>query len=158
MPMPHATADKIGQKPTWIAMSNSYGFVSKEGCKNVALAKEFMKFLHTDAQLSAFSAETNMTRALIYEINEADRAKLSTYAQSILDLKANSNVYYPVCDNPIVLDNGYYFGNFAWAWLSKVDGKETKSPWLYFKDGENTSAESYFAGQIEMFESKWNYF
>ena len=43
--------------------------------------------------------------------------------------------------------------------LTKVDGKETKSPWLYFKDGgEGTSAESYFAGQIDMFESKWNYF
>lgn len=159
MPMPHATADKIGQKPTWIAMSNSYGFIAKEGCKNVSLAKEFMKFLHTDVQLSAFSAETNMTRALKYEISEADQAKLSTYALSILDLKANSNVYYPVCDNPTVLDNGYYFGNFAWAWLTKVDGKETKSPWLYFKDGgEGTSAESYFAGQIDMFESKWNYF
>lgn len=157
MPMPHATADKIGQKPTWIAMSNSYGFIAKEGCKNVTLAKEFMKFLHTDAQLSAFSAETNMTRALNYEISAADKAKLSTYALSILDLKANSNVIFPVCKNPVVLDQPYYFGNYAWAWMSKVDGKEVKNPWLYFKDGTNTSPEQYFIGQADLFESKWLY-
>lgn len=158
MPMPHATEDKIGQKPTWMALSNSYGFISAEGCKNVSLAKEFMKFLHTDVQLSAFSAETNMTRALKYEITEEDQAKLSTYALSILDLKANSDILYPLSDYPIILDNPYYFANFGWAWLTQVDGKEYKNPWLYFKDGTGTSAEKYFNGQLGLFEGKWQYF
>lgn len=154
MPMPHATADKIGQKPTWLAMSNSYGFVASN-CDNLSLAKEFMKFLHTDANLSAFTGEVNMTRALNYEIAEADMAKLTTYAKSILELKENSDVIYPVSTVEEVINNNILFAHFGWAWQTNINGYEFKNPWLYFKDEPNTSSEKYFNGQYAFFFKRW---
>lgn len=155
MPMPHASEDKIGQKPAWLAMSNSYGFIAKN-CDNLSLAKEFMKFLHTDANLSAFTGEVNMTRALNYEIAEADASKLTTYAKSILELKATSDVIYPVSTVDEVINNTVLFANFGWAWQTNVGGKdEYKNPWLYFKDVPDASAEQYFAGQLAFFQKRW---
>lgn len=154
MPMPHATEDKIGQKATWLAMSNSYGFVAS-GCDNMTLAKEFMKFLHTDENLSAFTGEVNMTRALNYEIAEADMEKLSTYAKSILALKETSDVIYPVSTVEEVINNNVLFANFGWAWQTNISGYEFKNPWLYFKDEKDTSAEKYFNGQLVFFQKRW---
>ncbi len=155
MPMPHATAEQIGQTPTWLAMSNSYGFVASN-CDNMALAKEFMKFLHTDANLVAFTKEVNMTRALRYEIPEAERAELSTYCKSILALKENSDVIYPVSLVDEVNNNNIMFGAYTWAWQTNINGYEHKNPWLYFKDEADTSVINYFNGQYENFKTKWS--
>ena len=155
MPMPHATADQIGQTPTWLAMSNSYGFIANNS-DNLALAKEFLKFLHTDANLVAFTKEVNMTRALNYEIPESEIAGLSTYCQSILELKKNGDVIYPISLVDEVNNNNIMFGAFTWAWQTNINGYEFKNPWLYFKDEADTSAEKYFAGQFENFKTKWS--
>lgn len=155
MPMPHATEEQIGQEETWLAMSNSLGFIASN-CDNISLAEEFMKFLHTDANLSAFTAEVNMTRALNYELAAEDAAKISTYCQSILDLKENGNVIFTVSLVPEVVNNNMLFANFSWAWLSNINGYEFKNPWLAFKDESYTTAENYFNGQYEYFKSRWS--
>lgn len=156
MPIPHATADKIGQEDTNIAMSNSYGFVASNS-EHKDLAMEFMRFLHTDEQLSAFTAETNMTRGLNYEILAEDAANLTTYAQAILKIKEETNVIYPYSSIEQVISNGIMFANFGWAWLSNVDGYEFKNPFLYFRDTEGANAIDYFAGQYTYFESRWKW-
>lgn len=97
-----------------------------------------------------------MTRALNYELTDEDAAKLTTYAKSILELKENSNVIYPVSIVPEVVNNNILFANFSWAWLSNVGGFEFKNPWLYFKDEADTSAAKYFAGQLDYFKSRWD--
>ncbi len=157
MPMPHATEDKIGQKPTWLAMSDSYGFIASN-CDNITLAEEFMMFLHTDENLSAFTGEVDMTRALNYQISDADAAEMSTYAKSILELKANSDVIYPISTQDIVIDNITVFGAFNIAWRTNINGYEERNPWLYFKDVSDSTAEKYFAGQYKFFETKWTAF
>ena len=154
MPMPHATEEQIGQTPTWLAMSNSYGFVASN-CDNMDLAKEFMKFLHTDSNLCAFTREVNMTRALQYELSQEQITGLTTYCQSILNLKKNGNVIYPVSLVDEVNNNNIMFANFTWAWQTNINGYDFKSPWLYFKDEKDTSAEKYFNGQYDNFEKKW---
>ena len=154
MPMPHATEEQIGQTPTWLAMSNSYGFIASN-CDNMDLAKEFMKFLHTDSNLCAFTREVNMTRALQYELSQEQITGLTTYCQSILNLKKNGNVIYPVSLVDEVNNNNIMFANFAWAWQTNINGYDFKSPWLYFKDEKDTSAEKYFNGQYNNFEKKW---
>ena len=155
MPMPHATEEQIGQTPTWLAMSNSFGFIASN-CDNSALAQEFMKFLHTDKNLSAFTAEVNMTRALNYDLTADDAAKISTYCQSILDLKESGTVIYPVSIIPEVVNNNILFANFSWAWLSNVNGFEFKNPWLFFKDEAEPTAENYFNGQLDYFKTRWS--
>lgn len=154
MPMPFASEEQVGQKATWLAMSNSYGFVPAAS-DNVAVAKEFMKFLHTDERLSAFTGETNMTRALNYEISQEDAAKISTYAKSILELKENSDVIFPISTLPEVLASPNVFGAYSWAWKNKVNGLEYKHAWLYYNEEKDPSAEEYFNALIEQAEYMW---
>lgn len=155
MPKPHATQDKVGQKACWLSQSSSYGFVASAS-DNKPLALEFLRFLHTDAELSHFTAEVNMTRPLNYSITDEDAANLTTYAQSILDLKANSDIVYPYSTRVEVMDNPLMFASFAWAWLANIDGYEYKNPWLYFTDVSGATPAAYFNGGIEYFTARWD--
>lgn len=155
MPKPHATEEKVGQKACWQSTSSSYGFVASAS-EHKELAKAFLKFLHTDVELSHFTAEVNMTRPLDYPILDEDAAKLTTYCKSILDLKENSDIIYPYTKLDIVLNNPLLFQSFAWAWLTTVNGYEYRNPWLYFTDVKGATAEAYFNGQEPYFENRWD--
>lgn len=157
MPKPHATEEKIGQTPCWLGASSSYGFVANN-TQNLELALAFMEFLHTDEELSHFTAEVNMTRPLDYPITEEDSAKLTTYCKSVLALKESGDVIYPYTNREEVLDNPLQFGSFAWAWMTSVDGYEYRNPWLYFSEVDGASAEDYFSSQEVYFENRWDGF
>lgn len=157
MPKPHATEDKIGQKPCWLSTSSSYGFVANN-TTHLELALAFMQFLHTDEELSHFTAEVNMTRPLIYPITEEDNAKLTTYCRSILELKEKDDIIYPYTNREQVLDNPLQFQSFNWAWSTSVNGYQYRNPWLYFSEAADASAEAYFTAQKEFFELRWDSF
>lgn len=155
MPKPHATEDKVGQKACWMGTSSSYGFVASAS-DNKPLALEFLRFLHTDEELSHFTGETNMSRPLNYSLLEEDAARMTTYGQSIQTLKDNCDVIYPYTNRAEVLNNPLMFQSFAWAWLTSVDGLEYRNPWLYFTDVKGATAEEYFSGQRDYFASRWD--
>lgn len=155
MPIPWSDASKVGGKQTRLSLSSSYGFVSSSS-SNKKLALEFMKFLHTDAELSAFTTEVCMTRALNYDVSEADEANITTYAKSVLEIKKNQNVLYPYSSLEKVINNDILFANYSWAWCSNIDGGDYKSPWAYFRSASAPSAEKYFNGQYTYFSGKWN--
>ena len=143
----------LGQR-TWLSLSSSYGVVSNSS-KNKELAFEFMRFLHTDEQLSAFTAETSMTRALNYEVKEEDQANLTTYAKAILDIKKNGLVIYPYSDRSEVINNDSYFTAFNWAWQTDIGGVTHRNPFEYFKNEKNPKAITYFNGLYSNFKGKW---
>lgn len=157
MPIPRPLQEDVGGVQTCLSLSSSYGVVAKN-CGNMELAKEFMKFLHTDEQLSAFTAETSMTRALNYEVKESDLEKVTYYGKSLIDMKKTANVIYPYSALEEVINHDELFTAFTWAWQSNVDGEPFKNPWLYMKDVKDASAEAYFNGLYKNFESKWSIF
>lgn len=157
MPIPfadEAKAEACGRRHTYLSLSQSFGVVSSS-CKNVKLAKEFMKFLHSDKMLSKFTADTSITRPLNYEISEADQAHLSTYAKSLIDLKKNADIFYPYTSNQFMMDNMNHFTAFNFMWNTRVDGKYYKHPCMYFGVKDNASPLKYFDGQYDYFEQQW---
>lgn len=155
MPKPHATEDKVGQTPCWLSTSFSFGFVANASTQQ-ELSLKFLQFLHTNDELSHFTAEVNMTRPLSYTITEEDSANLTTYCRSILDLKENSDVIYPYTREEAALNNPLMFSTFNWAWLTTVDGSEYQNPWLYFTNVSGASAIKYFNGQKPYFLNRWS--
>ena len=90
-------------------------------------------------------------------MTEDDMAGLTTYAKSLIDLKKNSNVFYPYSSNQLQLDNNMYFNAFNWTWHTEVDGTEYRHPWLYFTMANlNPTVKAYFDGQYSYFQSLWN--
>ena len=159
MPIPFESAEKAaacGYKHTYLSLSQSFGIISNSS-ENKPLAVEFMKFLHSDKMLRQFTKDTSMTRPLNYEMTEDDMAGLTTYAKSLIDLKKNSNVFYPYSSNQLQLDNNMYFNAFNWTWHTEVDGTEYRHPWLYFTMANlNPTVKAYFDGQYSYFQSLWN--
>lgn len=154
MPIPHVSSDLIGNIQTILSQNTSYGFVNTN-TQNMSLAKEFMKFLHTDAELSKFTAQTSMTRALNYEIAQEDQATITTYGKSLLNVKKTNNIIYPVSNLPKVINASTYFKTDTWAWTSEINGNAYNDPIICFEKHANFTVEQYFNGLYKFFNDRW---
>ena len=157
MPIPFSSATKAEERNhrhTYLSLSQSFGVVSAS-CSNQKLAKEFMKFLHSDKMLSKFTADTSITRPLNYEVSAEDQAKLSNYAKSLIYLKQYSNIVYPYSSLPIEVNNPSYFKHHKFIWKSVVDEVPFEHPWDYFRSDGVTTVKKYFDGQYSFFNSSW---
>ena len=157
MPIPFSSTTKQvarGGRHTYLSLSQSFGVVSAN-CANQKLAKEFMKFLHSDKMLSKFTADTSITRPLNYEVSTEDQAKLSTYAKSLIYLKQHSDIVYPYSSLPLEVNNPSYFKHYYFMWKANVDAVPYNHPWDYFRSDGTTTIKKYFEGQNTFFENAW---
>ena len=158
MPIPFENAEKAAAcnyKHTYLSLSQSFGIISKSS-QNQKLAKEFMKFLHTDKMLSKFTRDTSITRPLNYQITAEDQTKLTTYAKSLINLKETANVFYPYSTNQLQLDNNSVFGAFNWVWHTTIKGTDYRHPWMYFTTVDHPSTLAYFNGQYDYYSGIWS--
>lgn len=142
MPIPKADASKAGGQ-TMLSANKSYCFINAE-TSNMDLAKEFLRFLHTDAEMSKFSARTSIPRSLNYTVTAEDRANASSYGKSIIDMRAGAKVVYPFSSNSTILDNPDLFDERAWFVDSSV--YSSTSPFETFKNHSEVTAYDYFLG------------
>ena len=118
-------------------------------------AKEFMRFLHTDSEMSKFTAKTSITRSLSYSILEEDRTTATTFGKSLIDMRSKSNVVYPYSSVKLVLDNADAFSEFKWFATTRVGSNEYTSPMSVFQAESPISAQAYFEGLYTYQESQW---
>ncbi len=153
MPVPKASADRAGEQ-TMLSLNRSYGFINKDS-QNMELAKEFMRFLHSDAEMSKFSAKTSIPRSLKYSVLEEDRDTATHFGQSLIDMRSEAKVVYPYSSVSLVLNNPAAFEEVMWFSTTKVNKTEYTAPMKVFQAGE-VSAEDYFNGLYAYQQSKWS--
>ncbi|MBO6264144.1 MAG: hypothetical protein J6N93_07785 [Clostridia bacterium] len=106
MPLPKATADKIGQKSVYTDTMRAFICVKaglKDGVKNAAL--KFAQFACTDRALVEFTQITGAQKALKYEMSEKDMSVLSPFAKSIAVFKENADGFDEISYNPNYIQN-----------------------------------------------------
>ncbi len=147
LPIPKATEDKIGQKQTLFNQNQSYCFVSYK-TKLPELSKLFLQYAHTDANLSAFTAELSLTRSLSYELTEEDEAKTTFYGRNLIAMKNDSHIFSPVSSNTKVINNSSTFNLETYAWTTEINTKTYSNPYTVFSDSSTSgiTAEEYFEG------------
>ena len=153
MPIPKSDDTKVGQNATFLNLNESYGFI-KAGTKHASLAKEFFKFLHTDAQLEAFTLETGMTRGLNYTVSDAVLEQVSTYTRDLVSIKQSEHatMFYPRSSLPFVISNDSVFKPDSWVFSTVNLGQ---NPILRFIK-TNTNAETFFNQHVSALgEDKW---
>ena len=158
MPIPfvnEAAAAAANYRHTYLSKSQSFGVVSANA-STVELAKEFMKFVHTNKMLSKFTADTSITRPLNYEVSAEDQAKLSNYAKSLIYLKGHSNVVYPYSSLSKQINNPTYFKHYRGCWKSTVNDVPFEHPWDYFRNVSDGTPKAYFDGIYTCFEEAWS--
>lgn len=153
LPMPKVNEKAAGDQ-TLFSSNSSFAFISKD-CQNMELAKEFMRFLHTDAEMSKFSAKTSIPRSLNYSVSEADKVNATYFGKNLIEMRTSSQVVYPFSSLALVINNSAAFTEEMWYLTSSVGGKTLNNPFTAFKDGTATAAE-YFNGLYTYQQSMWS--
>ena len=151
LPVPKAPGQEAGDQ-TMFSANSSFCFINKK-CDNMELAKEFMKFLHTDSEMSKFSAKTSISRALNYKVKDEDKANATNFGKNIIEMRDSSTVVYPYSALKVVIDNPTFFDETRWFLWSNVGGVK-KDPFPLFQKGKAT-AEDYFNGLYTFEKSEW---
>ena len=154
MPIPKSSDTKVGEDATFLNLNASYGFINPK-VKNKQLAKDFLAYLHEDAQLKAFTLETGMTRALNYTMDEEEYAELSTFTKDLIAIKQSehANLIYPYSGEKFVNDNPDTFDSTKWVFSTKDKGT---NPVATFHDYKSFTAKEYFQQHYNLIsESNW---
>ena len=94
MPLPKATADKVGSGNVYSDYLNAFVCVKaglSEGVKNAAL--EFVKFSCSDKMLRDFTVTTGAPKAYKYDMGD-DLNKLSNFSKNLVESVKNSDILY----------------------------------------------------------------
>ncbi len=141
MPIPKATADKVGEKLTFVDLSKSVCFINaKVSGPTAEVAKLFVKFFHTNESLATYTEKTEATRPYKYTV---DSSKLSYFGRMMMDIHNNANVIYTYSSNETYLKNSQIFDMDAWSFTSTGGNS---NPFHVFRDKKNVSVETYFNG------------
>ena len=87
-----------GRDACFLDCGLAYTMINKNVESNPALMQaclDFVAFCYTEAELRAFTAKTGITRAISYELTDADKANMSVYAKRLWeerDSKTGSNI------------------------------------------------------------------
>lgn len=155
MPLPKATKDKIGEKPVVTDTLNSLGFIKSSIASNkIPVAKSFLQFVNSDRSLVEFTTTTNTVKAFDYTLDQASYDSLNCYGKSVYDTKLESDVLYPYSKEGMYVDNVSFFNVYE-SFKSLTGGTLETRPILYFRNGKNNTASSYFNGMGAYRESVW---
>lgn len=155
MPLPAATNEKATERAnalnagkngyTLLDTHNSLCFIGKGLSEDARkLAIDFIQFAYTDKSLAEFSITTDTTKALQYTMSDADKAKMSAYGRSIINMQERADVVYSFSREKFYQDNEASLADYDAAFRAEVDGNTVSVPLDSFVGGK--SVKTYFDG------------
>lgn len=156
MPMPKASAEQVGDKRTIAADATSVCFINSnvKDENKLKLAKEFLKFVHTDEELQNFSMVTSALKAFKYPMPEEKMEKMTYFGKQIASLRNNENVEiaYPVSNNSVYV-NHYSMFDGRKVWDNTV--YNSSDPLVIFKKSPATTIKDLFDNITNNKGSSW---
>lgn len=106
MPLPFMNESLVGTKRTLVDANYSAAFI-KAGIaeEKIPLAKLFLQFTSTEAELQQFTTCVGQPRNFIYDLTDEQYNSLSTFQKTVWDLKYEADVVYPYSDSPLYSAN-----------------------------------------------------
>ena len=147
MPIPMVDDTASGtHKQTLLSTNESFCFVrgSTTGAK-LEVAKEFVKFVHTNSELAAFTAKTSITRPFDYS-TESVKNNMSYFGRTLMEIKQSSNIVYPYSNNAYYVAHSEQFKFGEWGWKGHVAGDLVTNAFDYFRMHSDKTAMDYFNG------------
>jgi hypothetical protein len=155
MPLPKATADKVGSGITLFDQIYSLCFM-KKGLTGEAkeIALDFIRFCYTQESLVEFTQSTNTPKAVTYSISEDEMEGMTPFAKSILNIKnlPTTNVVYPYASSKFYQTNQTALSNLFQA---TVLGTTLTFEAEAFVTGNGVKAKDFFDGILTFRQSQW---
>lgn len=149
MPFPKATADKVGESTTVVAMKSAFGFVNGniKDADVLKAAKMFVQFCCTDESLAKFQQIAGMPWALNYSMSADQLKDCSYYSRTLYSIhNAEKAVVYPYSTCDSYVKNASKLMNNKSFWNTKVDDKDYGIITDAFYNNSALTSISYFNG------------
>lgn len=159
MPLPKATADKVGEESVYADNLNTFVCVRK-GTGVLKAAKKFVQFASSDAALTMFTKTTGAPCAYKGYFSDKDKETLSPFSKSVINYAFNAKTkpYYMVSLSKFYNDH-YDRLNPLNIYETSIDGDNyTSVPVGIYETYDNVTATSYFENYYKTFmkHSIWN--
>ena len=154
MPFPKADASKIGEATFINNWSTSIHVRANVESSKVEMAKQFIRFMHTDESLSEFTMVTSGTRPFRYQLLDKHVSNTSYYGKQMMELHNTAKIVNPWSTTPLVLDNLNAFMMNDTIYGTTVAGVGYKNITTAMLKG--VSAKAYFEGLDTNSKSEWD--
>lgn len=159
MPLPHPDGWEF-KKYTYLDTNFASCFVTAQTADwKMDLIGEFLKFLHSDAELRKFTESTSTLRGFDYVTDwDTSSANLTPYAQQLISLRKyiGDEVVYPISSNQLYANNITVLCTELTDFFSATIGNNTyNNPFTAMSGGSKISARSYFNGMKNYHNASW---
>lgn len=141
MPLPKSDVSKVGEKNTKVSERQSMIFINKY-CADYAIpiAKAFVSYLHSDRVMNIFSKDTDMLRALNYELTEDTLNGMSYFGRNNYELSRSENTeiieWLPTTDVAKRNSQLLSWGSYAFSTAKYTN------PYLFYYQSENANVSA----------------
>ena len=151
MPLPKPTEDHVDGTHTLFNSKQSAAFINANIDESkIELAKEFLKFAHSNDSLVEFTETVSLLKPYAYTLSENNN--LTYYAKQLLQVKEASENVYPFADSRLFTrQKGTLLSASAWAVI--IGDHSYNHPTTDFLGG--VSAEDYFNGLLFADKEYW---
>lgn len=155
MPIPKVDEDHLGEATyfnNWMSNVTVRGNVDSS---KISLCKQFIRYMHTDKSLSAFTRLTSSVRPFEYSLTAEDAAVTTTFGKQQLAIHTQGNVVSPWSKTPLMLNNYSAFVFNETVFTSIVNGASNNLISVALRTG--VSAKDYFEGFKKQYsQENWN--
>jgi hypothetical protein len=157
LPLPKSDISKVGEKNTKVSERQTLIFINNF-CADYAvpIAKEFVSYLHSDRVMNIFSKDTDMLRALNYELTEDTLQGMSYFGRSAYEFatSANTDVIEWLPTSNTTKKNGTLLDWASYAFSTATGGK---NPYLFYFEESNAkvSPATYFKDIYNNYKNSW---
>lgn len=152
MPLPFLNESLVGTKRTLVDANYSAAFI-KAGIatEKIPLAKLFLQFTSTEAELQHFTTTVGQPRNFEYDLTDEQYNSLSTFQKTVWDLKSEADVVYPYSDSPLYSAYPSSF-RYEYYYQSSYLGISYAQPYqdFYKAASAGLDAKQYWLGNISL--------
>lgn len=158
LPFPKADESKIGEEQTYLLTKQTACFINKTiAPEKIKLAKEFVKFCHTDESLVEFMQIANMPKPFQFDMSEKQLEKCTSYGRDIYAAHNSGNVVFSASKSPVYRYTPQKFMEVN-AWNSVLNnGYPASAISTTYKNNKSVTAREYFDGLLkgDHTQTKW---
>lgn len=152
MPLPFLNESLVGTNRTLVDANYSAVFIKANIAEEkIPLAKLFLQFTSTEAELQNFTTCVGQPRNFIYDLTDEQYNSLSTFQKTVWDLKYEADVVYPYSDSPLYSAHPSSF-KYSSFYNSSYLGISYAQPYqdFYKAASSGLDAKQYWLGHIAL--------
>lgn len=152
MPLPFLNESLVGTQRTLVDANYSAAFIKANIAEEkIPLAKLFLQFISTEAELQNFTTTVGQPRNFNYDLTDEQYDSLSTFQKTVWDLKKEAAVVYPYSDSPLysAYPSAFKYTSF---YNSSYLGISYEQPYqdFYKSASAGLDARQYWLGHISL--------